>query len=54
MHYSIPITLENTQNWFMKNVDKQNRGDVIFCESTSNRGWVRRNGRSYIDRQICQ
>lgn len=38
MHYGIPITLENTQNWFAKNVDNQNRSDVTFCESMLNGG----------------
>lgn len=38
MHYSIPITLENTQNWFAKNVDNQNRIDVTFCELMCNGG----------------
>ena len=38
MHYSIPITLENTQNWFVKNVVNQNRSDVTFCESICNEG----------------
>jgi len=38
MHYSIPITLENTQNWFAKNVDNLHRSDVTFCESMCNGG----------------
>ena len=53
MHFSIPVTLDNTQNWFMKNVDNQNRVDVTFCESVRNGGGHRRYGRPYINRQIC-
>lgn len=54
MHYGIPITLENTQNWFAKNVDNQNRIDVTFCESMCNGGggYVAMGGLTSIDRTV--
>ena len=30
MHYSIPITIEGTVNWFHNNEQKDNRIDVVF------------------------
>lgn len=32
MHYDIPIVLENTLSWFKKNLDNNNRADVVFEE----------------------
>ena len=52
MHYGIPITLENTQNWFAKNVDNPNRIDVMFCESMCNGWYVAMGGLTSIDRTV--
>ena len=53
MHYTIPITLDNTQKWFLQNVENRCRVDVTFCKSMYNGGGVRCYGRAYFHRLCC-
>ena len=32
MHYDIPVVLENTISWFKRNLENNNRVDVVFEE----------------------
>lgn len=40
MHYEIPILLEKTQEWFYNNQYKDNRLDVVICDSSDNNSIV--------------
>ena len=33
MHYQIPITLENTLEWYKGNIDRNDRTDLVLCTS---------------------
>lgn len=53
MHYSIPITLDNTQKWFLQNVENRCRVDVTFCKSICNvGGYVAMGGLTSIDSAV--
>ena len=33
MHFSVPVIIENTINWYNKNKDNKSRSDVVFTEN---------------------
>lgn len=33
MHFELPVKMDNTIAWYVRNKDNQSRSDVVFCEN---------------------
>lgn len=49
MHFAVPITLDNTIKWFMRNIENEKRADLAFVE---NGNTVAFGGFTEINREI--